>query len=793
MGRLSPRRRLAPPAGRLAVLAVLGLGAAARADDLDDVAHRLTRLETQAATLEQSVQAPNGPPQGDPDLIERHLVQAQVAYGTGRYGDAALLLYDIVERFPGSRSYGEARFYLADSLFMKGDNVTARDYFVKIIAGGAAAPHYQEALERLLELTVRLQDPSSVRDLLARLDQLPPGTQLESVPYARGKFAYVQKNYDEAIRWFDAIKPTSRYYFQGRYYAGVTYVARGDLGAAAKVLHALTKVQPKNDDDNKVVELTQLALGRIHYERDQPADAIDHYLTISRHSPYFDGALYEVAWVYVKAKEFDKALRALELLALANPKSAMLPDVRILEGNLRIRKAQTTAVARGNSAEEYSKANQVFDDTRAAYEAPRKDLERIIAEHDDPHPFFAQVLGRAGPPLETKVELPEVVVTWMKEVSEVQRAVGVTKDLDEVRQDLDDTATMIARLERAVDAPSRVALFPVYAEKRGVAQELADQALRAEETLTARQHELVGKVAGGDEQARLAQLDGRRVELTRKLAALPGSGDSAYERVRKARAAYLELDKKAQQVEVTLNTLDAQLVALDIYYKGTAAQGKRLVPEPAYQKQMAELRQLAGDARKELDAIRSDILAASDEAGVNDSLAAEELAVRKELTDSIADERELMGRMTARLGGDDRAQADRIATLEDQAQRVTAAAARTQEKIDRIVDGQLGDVKATIVEEKGKVAEYRQTLAAYDGESGDVGAEVVAGSFDVVSKKFYEIGVRADVGLLDVSWSQKEMAQQSSERLQLDYAHEKTQIENEIRSIQREEEPPHAP
>src|SRR6266567_5173292 len=400
-------RRLFPLPRAAAALALVALSSVpARADDLDDTAHRLTTLESQASALEQGIRAPSGPPQSDPDLIERRLVQAQVAYGVGRYGDAALLLYDIVERFPNSRSYGEAIFYLADALFQKGDNVTARSYFVKIVEqGGAGAPHYQEALERLLELTIRLQDPTGVKDWLARLDQVPQSNRLDSVPYTRGKYAYYNKDYDEALRWFDSLPAGSKYYFQGRYFAGVTEIAKGDLGAAAKVLHALLKVQPKggprraspdggqsplnDEDDGKVVELAQLALGRIHYERDQPTDAIDHYLTISRHSPYFDEALYEVAWVYVKARQYDKALRALELLALANPKSVMLPDVRILEGNLRIRKAQSTAALRGNSTEEYTKATQIFDATRTDYDGPRKEVERIVAEHEDPHQFFA--------------------------------------------------------------------------------------------------------------------------------------------------------------------------------------------------------------------------------------------------------------------------------------------------------------------------------------------------------------------------------------------------------------------
>ena len=786
------RRRHVTAATAAVLAAALGVVTPVRADEgLDEIGRRLSTIETQATGVEASIKQPAGPPQADPDLIERRLVQAQVAYGVGRYADAALLLYDIVEKHPQNRSYPDAIFFLADSLFQKGDNLSARRYFQKIAGSSPQTLHYQQALERLIELSLRLQDPTGVKEYLAKLDALPAASQADSVPYVRGKYAYFTKSYDEALRFFDAIAEKSSYYFQGRYFASVTDVAKGDLGAAAKVLHALIKLQPKNKDDEKVLELAQLALGRIHYERDQPSDAIDHYLTISRRSEYFDGALFEVAWVYVKAKQYDKALRALELLALANPKSAMLPDVRILEGNLRIRKAQSIGNRTGNSTEEYSKATQVFDETRTTYEEPRKRVEQILAEHDDPRLFFAQITGRAGQTLEIKVELPEVVVAWMREVPDVKRVLGVTKNLDEIRQDLDDTTNMIERLEHAVVAPSRAALFPQLAERRGRAQELGQNAFVLRQDLATRERALVGHYASSAESAQLDELRARRGELAKKLAAMPNSGDSFYERVRKAKGQYLELDKRAQQIDVYITSIDAEVVALDKYYHDLKQDGhSRTVGAGDYTRQMAELKGLVADLRKELEAIRQEILVASDEAGINEQLITEEEATRKALSDTLSAEHRAMTQIATRMSAGDRANADRIAALVDQAQRVEVQTARTADRIDKIVDGQLVEVKTSIGEEKSHVTEYRQTLSSYDGENSTLGGDVVAGSFDAVSKKFYEIGVRADVGLLDVSWSQKELAQQSSERLRLDFAHEKQQIENELRNLRQEGAPP---
>jgi tetratricopeptide (TPR) repeat protein len=762
-----------------------------RADEgLDDMGRRLASLETQAGGVESSIHVPAGPPQADPDLIERRIVQAQVAYGVGRYADAALGLYDVVEKYPRHRSYPDALFFLADSLYQKGDNLSARDYFQKIAAGSPQTPHYQQALERLIELSLRLQDSSFVTEVLAKLDRLPPGSRTDSVPYVRGKYAYHIKAYDDALRFFDSISDKSSYYFQGRYFAAVTHIARGDQGAAAQILHDLIKVQARNKDDEKVLELAHMALGRLHYERDQPTDAIDHYLAIGRRSPLFDDALFEVAWVYVKAKQYDRALRALELLALANPKSAMLPDVRILEGNLRIRKAQAQGVVTGNSAEEYDKATRVFEDTSRKYDEPRKRVEEIVAAHDDPRQFFAQITGRAEQVLQVKVELPEVVLAWMRELPDVQRVLGVSKNLDEIRTDLDETTNMIERLERAVSSPSRVALFPALAESRGRAQELGQSAFTIRQELATRERVLVGKVASAGEVAQLDALRNRRAGLTKRLEAMPHSGDSFYERVRKAKAQYLELDKKAQQLDVYITSVDAELVALNKYYHDLRSDGhSRTVAEGDYTRQENELRLLAASLRKELEAIRQDILVASDEAGINQQLVDEEIATRKELADTLLAEHQGEAPIVARISAGDRPEADHIATLIAQADRVHAQTAGTMAKIDGIIDGQLVEVKSTIAEEKDRVQEYRRSLTSYDGEGSEVGGEVVAGSFDAVSKKFYEIGVRADVGLLDVSWSQKELAQQSSERLRLDYAHEKQQIENELRNLRQEDAP----
>src|SRR5687768_11633031 len=126
---------------------------------------------------------------------------------------------------------------------------------------------------------------------------------------------------------------------------------------------------------------------------------------------------YEVAWVYVKGKQFDKALRALELLALSEPTSQKTPTVRLLEGNLRIRKAQLIRQAQitgtldanlrdADPGVEYDKAAAVFAETHDLYVPSYVALSQMV-DTTDPGQYLAQLAGRRQGVFQATAPIPE--------------------------------------------------------------------------------------------------------------------------------------------------------------------------------------------------------------------------------------------------------------------------------------------------------------------------------------------------------------------------------------------------
>ena len=567
---------------RTALAAVLiacagGAVAPVRADVLDDIGKKLVTVEGEARELGSGIKKPTGQPKKD-DVMSRRLIDAQVAFGVGNYDNAALLLYDYVAQATRGRDYDTAFYYLGEALFQKKDRVASRTYFTQLVKELPSSKYYQQSLERLIELSLILGDTDGVDAWLADLDRVPSDKRRPSVPYVRGKYAFAQNDFAGAEGWFKQVPADSEYGFQAQYYLGTAYVGMRELGKATQAMAALLDREPKTDDDARVKELAQLALGRLYYERDQPTKAIDSYLLLDRKSDLFPDALYEVAWVYVKSQQYDKALRALELLALADPTSQRLPTVRILEGNLRVRKAQgihekvlaglDTGSASGT--EEYDKATRLFGETHELYAPPHDELAKIIAANEDPQAFLAQITGRASETFHTNSTMPEIAAAWIRDEPNVNRVMTVETDLGDIQGEINEAERTIQRLDAVLGSANRVNIFPSLATKRSRSTELLEDLLGMREKLADEEYRLAQQGNANAQLAAVEPLTQRRRALLTQWKAMPDAAISYGQRVEKAQGQFDDVYRQLAEVLVTIDTTQATVVALDKFVKESA-------------------------------------------------------------------------------------------------------------------------------------------------------------------------------------------------------------------------------
>jgi hypothetical protein len=755
--------------------AAAGATGVARADEIDA---RLDAYENEARQLATDLPRPN---QTSGAAGARRLLDAQIAYSLGDYAGASLALFELASTPGPDRE--TASFYLAESLFQKGDRGAARGYYEQVVAGSSVSgKYYQPSLERLIEIAIAMKDIPSAAPHVASLDRISPGLRRPSVPYVRGKLSYAQAKYDEAIAFFQEVPKGSEYELQAAYYTATAYVAKKDIQRATEIFADLTGRKPKTANDRRIVELSQLALGRLFYERDQQSKAIDSYLLVDRHSDLFADALYEVAWVYVKAKQYDKALRALELLSLSDPQSTKTPTVRILEGNLRIRKAQMVRSSQvqgtldnrsqDDPATEYDKAAQVFSETHDMYVPSYATLVQMADGGADPAQYLSQIAGRSEHVFQAAAPIPEAAAQYLRDQPEVQRVVAVEADLGDIASNISATEATIARLEGVLAAGTRTAVYPMLSIRRARIGAIQNDLLKIRNDLAEQQLRLV------DSPGDLAALSATRKQQFAAYAAMPNAEAAATQRIAHAQARYDAVDSTIGEIDDAIGSTQAMSVALRKYSVDSAdmsADQKKTLNDS-----LNEVAREALSVENELDQARRELQIGRDLAGIGDESAAARAARQQLKAAQDAEHRQLAGMSGASR---DRGKSQRLAAEGDRAARLADQLEQTDREIDARVEQGLRDVKVTLAQAKSELDSYKAELDAHEGEARAIGGEVLSKSFNDVKAKFYDIVIRADVGNVDVAWSQKEDTDDDLKRLNLSRQRELKQLKDEFKDI----------
>ena len=743
----------------------------------DDLTNKLASYEQEARNLGTDLPRPN---QTSVAQSQHQLVDAQVAFQLGDYDQAALILFELSSKSVGPEKE-TATYYLGEALFQKGDKGAAHTYFTEI-AAIPTSRYYQASLVRLVEIAIVQNDPTGGQDALAKLTSIGGGQQVPQVAYVKGKLAFSQDKFDDALAAFNEVPKGSDFELQAVFYSGAASVAKKDLARATDVYTDLVNRKPRTAADRRVIELGQLALGRLYYEREQPSKSIDSYLLVDRHSDLFPDALYETAWVYVKSKQYDKALRALELLEQSDPQSQKTPTTRILEGNLRIRKAQAIRLSQVNGtinqgdttdpSVEYDKATKIFSDTHDLYMPSYQTLSALVDGNLDAAAFVEQIAGRNSHVFQTSPPIPDAAAQWLRDQPEVQRVVGVETDLGEIYANIVESEDIIDRLQAVLATGDRMTVYPKLASRRHRIAAIQDNLIKIRSSLADEQLSLV--TSSGD----LAQASATRKQLQQQYGML-GDPEKAYvDRVAQTRGGYEAIDNSLNEVASNIDSTQAMAVAMRTYALTASV-------DPAMKDTVKTTLDSAGTEAQaiedELAAIRNEAALGKDLAGVGDEGIAAARTIRAQMrTAQDAEQRILDGFTSASR---DRGKSGNLAALGDRAAQLAANLDNTDQSIDRAVAQGLDEVKVLLAQEQQNLAAYKTELTEQESDARAVGSHVLAESFKDVKAKLYDVIVRTDVGTVDVSWSQKEDTDDDLKRLNLARSRELKQLHDEFKDV----------
>jgi tetratricopeptide (TPR) repeat protein len=271
------------------------------------------------------------------------------------------------------------------------------------------------------------------------------------------------------------------------------------------MFYRITKLPLDSPEHAHVIDLAWLAIGRLFHETEDLLQAVDAYNHINRSSPEFGTALYELGWVYVRLGDMERAQRALEILAVADPNSKDIADGLLLRADLMLRAGQ------------FEKALRVYEGVRAEYDPVSTKIDNFLRSTTDPSVYFDKLSRTDTGSFDSTAAVPQSVVQWAREEEDGPASGAIVDALSQCRKLIQQSNEMIRKLSVVVSSSNRVRAFPDLkaGEERalGLVNRIAVARLSIGQGLEA--------VESSDLSGEIGQVRARRRSLEKRLRMLP--------------------------------------------------------------------------------------------------------------------------------------------------------------------------------------------------------------------------------------------------------------------------------
>ncbi len=700
----------------------------------------------------------------------------EIQYLLNDYATAAVLFYDLVANkdFQHHPKYADALFYLSGSLYQQKNYLGARLYLRQLLALNGA--RYREALARYLEIAGRLNEFSGIDDYITQARGLSGGTLPPELAYVYAKWLFrrgdlsLEERVSRATAVFTQLAqdPNGPLHLQARYFLGVGAVRLKNWDEALSHFGQVTAGAPRDERDRAVIDLAQLSLGRVYFETARYDEAIDRYAQVSRESDSFPDALYEQAWSFVRKGELEKARNATEVLLLVAEDSVLAPEALILQGTLLQKLGK------------YDEALNTYNQVINSYAPVHDEIDALLRISDDPVQYFDELLARNEKSLDVTRLLPPAALKWASTRDEVNDAVEITSALDLSRKGIEESRAIADRILKSLEERG-VESFPILQEGYTRADAVDTQLTRAEANLTRIEEGLVSGRLSADQHAQLKQLKEGQAALKARIDTLPTTDAQVRARKERMQATIDALEKQAFQLGIQAQSQSAQLTAIRKYVDDTKKQRPRAPDDEKAFLERVSLEHAAIEAmQSELDELRIQLLAERNNA---DKAVGGEGQLKADYAKLLESERLLLASARGGLSAD----------ATDALRRADGMRAELHALRERVTRSK--DIVRTRVAQKAtrlreQVLAEQQLLESYRGETGDVTGHtrnlvgrIAFDSFKRVRQSFYDLVLKADVGVVDVSFQRKQDKTTSIQSLSAKKDRDLKQLDDEFREV----------
>ncbi len=789
------------------------------ASDADDKA-AAAQHDVQSADREiPSVQAAINSAQTQLLTVEQRLANGDLLYQSKDYVRASVVYSEIIEGFPNTPSYSDAMWMRGETYYASEEYLSARRDYRELVSHASEprfSPYLSKALARLVDVSIRLGDYDSLDEVFQKIGQVPPSQVDAVLEYAKGKAYYFRKNYAEAEAAFREVErlsttpapngqgPNGLYRPQARYFLGLVAMKHaqplptapttapkidpnapspapqvGDVAVdtamtshtdykpAIETFRQVTLLPGDTPEHRHVIDLAWMAIGRLFYEMEQYQQASEAYAKVNRDSPEFDTMLYELAWVYVRLGDVQRAERALEVLSIADPNSSYAGDGTLLRADLLLR------------AGAFDKALQLYTQTRDEFDPMRVKVDNFLSSTKDVAAYYDKLSQQDMEALDTSDTLPAIAIRWAREAEDGPMAFAVISDVNQCKKLITLAEILIAKLTSVATSSNRVRAFPELLAGEQRALGLINQVAHARVQIAQGfDSEESGSVTGEMESVRA-----QRRALMAAVAAVPVTSADFAQRDYDGTKQWNAVSQSLSQRQLEIDQLHAVTNGLRRMLREDAQRGVARDPV-SVQRFQAEIDANDHDlklAQDQATALREQIEIGRAQVGLGDARYQNDAVARAQFRDLLDREAQLASE--GQGGGSAQTYAQHVQPILAQARATEDRLIAIFTKLESQVDLKVGDLRGKIDAEAAKIAGYKTTLASYDGEARDLVGHVAQRNFTIVRDKLLGIVLRADVGITEQAWEVREEELDRVRNLQSERAREEQILDEELREV----------
>jgi tetratricopeptide (TPR) repeat protein len=319
--------------------------------------------------------------------------QGKRLFDAERWSEAALVLKRVVDGETGDDEGNKqiAQYHLAIALYRLQFFQASYGIF-SAVADKPNHLKFNETLLWLSKLATQLPEPADIiervgkykSDQVARFNNPQQRDLYWQLNYLLGRYKYRNRNYEEAISLFEKVDKKSKYYVQGQFFSGISYVQLRKSVPAVKsfqrIVQAIDEGVEGVEDEARMRDLAFLSMARTYYSASVRLDdnnvpsidaaklsaAVKYWNRVDVASEYWLDGLFEQSWAYFMAGDYTHALGNIHTIESPYFPNSFYPEADILKAVISFTICQ------------YDDATTIVARMRKKYEPIKKELEAIL-------------------------------------------------------------------------------------------------------------------------------------------------------------------------------------------------------------------------------------------------------------------------------------------------------------------------------------------------------------------------------------------------------------------------------